>query len=145
MKFQYDAQRESYDNFHKVTYLKFNLGACRNPKCLGLYLRKYNKPRAEIQARASRGFWLKWVLIAEFEILQKTNYSENSTMTSLRLYSGACKNPNFLRSNLQKYSEQDLKFRPEVQNNLISNGFFYLLKHYRKNFIAKMLQRLISG
>jgi len=47
-KFKYDAQRESYDNFPSLTFLRFNSGAYKNPKFFGPYLRRGSKQRYEI-------------------------------------------------------------------------------------------------
>ena len=100
MQFQSDSQRESYDDFPKFTCLGCNSGVCKNPKCLGLYLQKYNKPRFAIQSLASTSLLLKWVLIPESETLNKNNYSKHSMMTYLRSNSRAYTNPNFLISYL---------------------------------------------
>ena len=70
-KFQFDAQRESYDDFPKVTYLGCNSGVCRNPNYLELYHQKYSEPRSEIWARDSPKLSLTWVLISNFETLYK--------------------------------------------------------------------------
>jgi len=42
MKFQSDAQRESYDDFPQVTYLECNLGVYKKTNFLRSYLRKYS-------------------------------------------------------------------------------------------------------
>ena len=105
-KFKLDAKREIYEKFPKVTYLGCNLGACRNPKYLGLYLRKYREPKSKIWAQASPELRLKQVLILESKTSQKNKYRENSTMTCLRWNYRFLKNPNFLRSYLRKYRER---------------------------------------
>lgn len=55
-KFQFDAQRDSYDSLPQVICLGCNLGAYRNVKFLCLYLRKYSETRYEICAQASPQF-----------------------------------------------------------------------------------------
>jgi len=72
MEFQFDAQREIYDDFPKVTCLGCNSGACKNPKLLGLHIHKYSKTRYKIWARASPSFQFKWVLISDSETMSKT-------------------------------------------------------------------------
>ena len=70
MKFQSDAQRESYNDFSKVTCLECNLRVCKNPSFLRSYLRKYIETRFEIWTGGSKRFPLKWVFLA-YETSQK--------------------------------------------------------------------------
>ena len=83
MKIQSDAQSESYDDFPKVTSFECNLGVCKNPKFLSLYIGKYSTTRFEIWARGLVRFHLKWVFLSASEKSQKQSYSENSMMSCL--------------------------------------------------------------
>ena len=66
-KFQSDTQRESYDDFTKVTSLRWIFGACKNTDFHRSYLQKYWEPSSEIFTTASSGFQLHLIQISTSE------------------------------------------------------------------------------
>ena len=83
-EFQSDTQRESYDNFPKVTSLRWSWGACKNPNFHRSYLWKYCEPWSEIFTWASSGFRLRVIKISASQPLYKKNYIETSTMACFK-------------------------------------------------------------
>jgi len=120
-KFQFDLQRESYDDFPQVTCLECNSGLCKKTNFLRSYLRKYSAKRSEIQSQGSAQFLLKWVFFVTSETSQKKKcYSENSTMTCLEQ-----RNPRIPSSDTKCYetsSRKDRKDRSTPYNSASSRG-----------------------
>lgn len=104
MKFQYYAQRDSYDDFPMVTCFQCNSGVYGNPFFLKLYLRKYSEKGSENQIQGLNRSILKWVFVLPSETSYRKRYRENPMMTCFSLNSGAFKDPNFLKSYFLKYS-----------------------------------------
>jgi len=70
---------------------------------------------------------------------QRTSYDDFPQVTCLECNSGVCKNTNFLRSYLCKYSAKSSKSRTWVEGRcLLKWVFFRLLKRCRKNVIVKI-------
>ena len=119
-KFQSDAQRESYDDFHQVTCLECNSGVCKKTNFLRSYLCKYRATSSKVRTRDSTRFLLKWVFFLASETSQKKNYSEHSTMTCLEQ-----RNPRIQSSDTKCYgtsSRKDRKDRSTPQNLASSRG-----------------------
>ena len=81
-------------------------------------------------------------LFTEFQSAsQRHNYDDFRKVTSLRWNSEACKNTNFHRSYLWKYSEIRYEIRKMLHQDFSQVGFlFHHLKLCRKKFIAKTPQ-----
>ena len=119
-EFQFDAQRESYDDFPQVTCLECNSGVCKKTNFLRSYLRKYSEKRSEIRTQDLARCLLKWVFFSTSETSQKKRYSENSTMTCLEQ-----RNPRIQSSDTKCYetsSRKDRKDRSTPQNSASSRG-----------------------
>jgi len=119
MKFQSDAQRESYDDFPQVTCFECNSGVCKNTNFLS-YLRKYHGKSSEIWTQGSARFLLKWIFFATSETSQKNSYSENSMMTCLEQ-----RNPRIQSFDTKCYetnSRKDRKDRSTPYNSASSRG-----------------------
>ena len=108
MKFQSDAQRESYDDFPKVNYLECNLGVCKKTNLLISYLCKCSAKSSKIWTWGSLWCLIKWVLLLASETSQKTSYSENSMMTYLEQ-----RNPRIQSSDTKCYETSSQKDRKD--------------------------------
>jgi len=70
MKFQSDAQKESYDDFPQVTYLECNSGVCKKTNFLRSYLCKYSTKSSEIRTRDSARCLLRWFFLIFWNIAE---------------------------------------------------------------------------
>ena len=148
MKFQSDAQKESYDDFPQVTCFECNSGVCKKANFLRSYLRQYRAKSSEIRTQHSAPILIKWGFCVNSETSQKKVIAKmprwlvrsRETLESKALI------PNVMKPAHKKIEKRDQR----LQNKPLRGGNLLYIKKMNNSWMIQMtillsIYRILRG